>query len=211
MSDKIRSTHQKGRKNLIFATFISIPGPLLLAVSMSAGTSSTQIADLLRRSCEFLTIFLAWMVYELTLRNSVSRDLKLRMEKFIKYFTGFSMCASGAIMLYIAVADFGGESGDAVPSLILAVIGAIINARLYLNYRSLDHAVLSIQAKLHRVKMLLDCGLVVILLVWLLSPGDVVKQYADAIGTGCISLYLIWSGIRVLRDKKKEEYHEEDQ
>ena len=211
MPDRVQSEYRKGRKNLIFATLISIPGPLLLVLSMSAGSSSTQIADLLRRSCEFLTIFLAWMVYELTLRSSTSQAVRTRLEKFIQYFTGASMCVSGAVMLYVAVAEFGGESGDIIPSLILAVIGAVINARLYLNYRALNHAVLSIQAKLHRVKMLLDCGLVVILLVWLLSPNAAVQQYADAVGTGCISLYLIWSGIRALRDRKKENNCEEDQ
>lgn len=198
---------KKGRKNLIFATFMSIPGPVLLAVTLAKGVSSTQIADLIRRSCELLTIALAWLVFELTQRKTITATAKTRLEAFIKYFTGGSMCASGAIMLYVAIAEFGQTQGSALPSLILSSIGAAINCKLYLNYRKLDNAVLSIQAKLHRVKMLLDCGLVTILLVWLTVPMEGVKFYADLIGTAVISGYLIWNGIRILTEKKKVEGH----
>lgn len=198
MTKEIETENKKGRKNLIFATLISIPGPLLLIFGMLEGANSTQIADLIKRSCEFLTIALAWLVYELTLHNSIHSAAKLRLEAFIKYFTGLSMCLSGGIMLYVAVADFGGNTGDMIPSMILAIIGAIINTKLYLNYRSMSHAVLSIQAKLHRVKALLDGGLVLILLVWFLASNETVKLYSNVIGTACISLYLIWSGFGVL-------------
>ena len=201
---------KKGRKNLIFATFISIPGPLLLILSMLEGANTTQIADLIKRSCEFLTIALAQLVYELTLYDSINNTIKLRLEKFIKYFTGISMCLSGGIMLYVAVADFGGNKGDMIPSLILAIIGAIINTKLYLNYRSMSHSVLSVQAKLHRVKALLDGGIVIVLIVWLLAPNDVIKQYSNMFGTACISIYLIWSGFGVLEIKKRNNQNEKN-
>ena len=197
MSANKPSEDQKGRKNLIFATIISIPGPLLLAISMADGTSATQTADFIRRSCEFLTIFLAWMVYEVTVRRpSGSGTRKERLEVLIQYFTGFSMCLSGGIMIYVAVANFSGEKGSVTTSFIFAVIGAIINVKLYRDYKTMRNAVLSVQAKLHRVKILLDCALVLILLVCMLSPNDMVKRYADVIDSCSISLYLIWSGIR---------------
>lgn len=203
MSANKPSEYTEGRKNLIFATLISIPGPLLLAIGMTDGSSATGIADLIRRSCEFLTIFLAWLVYELTAGKDLSNDTrKARLEGFVKYFTGLSMCLSGAVMIYVAVANFGGEKGSVLTSLILAVIGAVINAKLYFNYRTMENAVLSVQAKLHRVKMLLDCFMSLLLLVWMRLPIEAVRSYADVVGSVLISVYLIWSGIRVLRDKK---------
>ena len=72
----------------------------------------------------------------------------------------------------------------------------------------MNSAVLSIQAKLHRVKALLDGALSVIFIVWLLCPSDAVKEYFNVFGTVVISLYLIWSGLRVLelgKRKNKEE------
>ena len=120
------------------------------------------------------------------------------------------MCVSGLIMLYIAAAEFGENKGDMIPSLIFAATGAVLNTKFYLNYRSMDNAVLSVQAKLHRVKMLFDFGMVVILLIWILSPNEIVKQYTNAIGTVFISVYLIWSGFRVLEIRKKRTSEEEN-
>ena len=142
-------------------------------------------------------------MYELTAGKDLSNDTrKARLESFVKYFTGLSMCLSGAVMIYVAVANFGGEKGSVLTSLILAIIGAVINAKLYFNYRKMENVVLSVQAKLHRVKMLLDCFMSFLLLMWMLLPIEAVRSYADVIGSVLISIYLIWSGIRVLRDKK---------
>ena len=201
MSKETGVLNKKGRRNLIFAMLFCMPGPLWLIYSMLDGANSTQIADLIKRSCDFLTLALAWLVYELTLRNSITDAAKLRLEKLIQYFTGGSMLLSGGIMLYVAIADFGGNKGDMIPSLVLSFIGAIINIKLYFDYRSMNNSVLSIQAKLHRVKAFLDLGLVAVLLVWLLSPNDTVKQYSDVIGTACISIYLMCSGFRILELK----------
>ncbi len=194
--------YQKGRKNLIFATLISIPGPLLLAVGMTGGSSATGIADLIRRSCEFLTIFLAWLIYEVTVCCPAEKDeCRKRLEVFIRYFTGISMCLSGAVMLCAAIAGFGGEKGGVITSFILAVIGVVINTRLYLSYKAMKNAVLSVQAGLHRVKMLLDGFMAGLLLLWLLLPMETVKNWADLIGCCSISAYLVYSGIQILTDK----------
>jgi hypothetical protein len=165
---------------------------------MRGGANSTQIADLIKRSGDFLTVALAWLVYELTILNSIKIRTKIRLEKFIKYFTGISMCLGGLIMIYVAFADSDGAHGNMLPSLFLATTGALINIWLCFNYRSMKNPVLLIQAKLHRTKALLDGGLAAILLTWLLCPHDTVRHYADIVGTVIISLYLIWSGFKIL-------------
>ena len=177
---------------------------MLLAFSMRGGANSTQIADLIKRSGDFLTVALAWLVYELTIRNSIKIRTKIRLEKFIKYFTGISMCLGGAIMIYVSVATLDGHHGNMFPSLFLAASGALINVGLVWNYRSMKNPVLMVQAKLHSTKALLDFGLVAILLTWMLCPYDNIRHYADLVGTNFISLYLIWSGLRVLKIGKKK-------
>lgn len=202
MSEKKSNEYYSGRKNLVFATLISIPGPLALAISMADAPGATQMADLIRRSCEFLTIFSALLVYEITARDRSKNDIsRIRLEVFVQYFTGLSMGLSGAAMIYTAIANFGGEKGSVTASLVLAIVGVIVNAKLYINYRAMKNAVLSVQAKLHRVKMLLDGFMVLLLLIWILSPSGMVKSYADIIGSCSISIYLIWNGIRILLER----------
>lgn len=197
---KETTTYREGRKNLLFATLISIPGPILLLLGFEDGAGATQIADFLRRSCEFLSIFLAWILFELAAASeNPARQRKL--ETFVRIFTGLAMTVSGGMMVYLAVAEFGGSKGSVWTSLILAAIGALINARLYLNYQKLENGILSVQAKLHRVKLLLDGWMVLILLLWVLIPVDAVRSMADALGSVSIALYILWSGIRLLREK----------
>lgn len=206
MNQNKPNEYRKGRKNLIFALCISVPGPVALAISMLDGTSATETADLVRRSCELLSILLAYIVFEITVRKLSGNEKKReRLEVFVKYFTGCAMCISGAIMIYVAIAGFGGEKGNVTTSLVLAVIGAVVNAKLYVNYKAMQNAVLSVQAKLHRVKMFFDALMVVILLIWMIVPSDTVKVYTDFIGSLAISGYIIWSGVRVFIDKKGKE------
>lgn len=198
---KETTTYREGRKNLLFATLISIPGPILLLLGFEDGTGATQIADFLRRSCEFLSIFLAWILFE----QAVASDnlaLQRKLETFVRIFTGLAMMISGGVMVYLAVAEFGGSKGSVWTSLILAAIGTLVNAKLFLNYRKLENGILSVQARLHRIKFLLDGWMVLILLLWVLIPVDAVRSMADALGSVGIALYILWSGLRLLREKE---------
>lgn len=194
--------YREGRKNLVFAVFISIPGPLALAISLLDGQSATAVADLLRRSCELLSILLAFIVFEITTRKLQDKPAqKARLEASVRYFTGCSMVFSGLIMIYIAIAGFGGEKGSVITSLVLAIIGALVNYKLYSNYRKMDHAVLSVQAKLHRVKMWLDIVMALILVVFTITASASIKNYTDLIGSCLIAVYLVWSGVRLFANK----------
>lgn len=105
-------------------------------------------------------------------------------------------------MIYVAIAGFAGDKGGVTTSLVLEIIGALVNARLYRSYRTMQNAVLSVQAKLHRVKMYFDLLMTAILLLWMLVPVDVIRFWTDFAGSIAISLYIIWSGVRVLLDRE---------
>ena len=67
---------RSGRKTLIMSIIMSSPGPLVVGLSLIYGNSTTQLADFLRRTIEFLAIVLAFVVFCLT-----ANDEKIDHEK----------------------------------------------------------------------------------------------------------------------------------
>lgn len=191
--------YRAGRKNLLIALIASIPGPVALALSLGGGFSVTQLADLLRRSCELLSVVLAFVVFEVSHR--ASSHSQGRLEALVRWVTGLSMVFSGLVVGWLAITSFGAERGGVTTSLVLAILGALVNAKLYLGYRKLRHGVLTIQARLHRAKLLLDMWMTLVLLCTLAS-APTVRQYADLIGSASIGLYVAISGLRLLLQKE---------
>lgn len=196
MSEK-RNEYQAGRKNLLVAVITSIPGPVALVLSL--GESTTQLADFLRRSCELLSVVLAFVLFEISNRKPDCNQGKL--ETLVRIVTGLSMVFSGAVIGWLAVSNFGSRRGSVITSLVLAVLGTMVNAKLYWGYRKLQHGVLNIQAKLHWVKMLLDIWMTGVLLICTFASGSI-QSYGDLIGSASIAMYVIFSGIRLLRNKE---------
>ncbi len=199
MADKT-SEYQMGRRNLITAVIFSIPGPVVLALSL--GGSMTQLADFLRRSCELLSVMLALWVFEISHRSEACRQRN--MEAAVRIATSASMVFSGAVISWLAVSRFGSQRGSVITSLVLAILGAAVNGRLYLGCRKLHHGVLNIQAKLYCVKMFLDIWMAGVLLICTFA-SDPVRGYADLIGSVSIAVYVIVNGIRILRSKETEQ------
>ncbi len=196
MSEKTNA-YQEGRKNLLLALLASIPGPVALALNL--GENTTQLADFLRRSCELFSVVLAFGVFEISHRKPACGQR--RLETIVRIVTGLSMVFSGVVIGWLALSNFGSGRGSVITSLVLAILGAMVNAKLYVSYRRLHHGVLDIQAKLHRVKMLLDLWMAGLLLICTVSSGKV-RSYADLTGSVSIALYVIFSGIRIFRNKE---------
>ena len=61
---------------------MSSPGPLVVGLSLIGGNSTTQLADFLRRTIEFLAIVLAFVVFCLTsTEDNIDHDKKERLER----------------------------------------------------------------------------------------------------------------------------------
>ena len=198
--------YKRGRKKLLFALFIISPALIPLAVSVALGTGSTETADLLRRSCDVLSVLLAYIAFEISARiDPKNKTAHRRIEAFVKYFTGATMCISALVMIYISIKGFGNEKGSVTVSLVLALIAALTNAVLYFNYRSMKSAILTVQAKNHFVKMFFNILVSIILLVWITVPSATIKSYIDLIGSLFISGYLLLNGALVMIDKDVDE------
>ena len=206
MDKNNNSEYKSGRKKLLFALFIISPALVPLAVSVIFGTSSTETADLVRRSCDVLSVLLAYVAFEITARIDPKNEItRKRIEAFVKYFTGATMCVSGIIMIDISIVGFGGEKGRVIVSFVLALIAALTNAILYFNYRSMKNSILAVQAKTHFAKMFFNVLVSVILLVWLVVPSATVKSYVDLIGSLFISGYMLLCGVKVMTDKERSD------
>lgn len=200
MSDVKKS----GRRTLLMSVLMSAPGPLLVGLGLLTGRSATQLADFIRRSSELMAIIASFIVYCLTDREGITEERKCRMERSVNRFVGLVMCVSGGSMLLIALLSEGSETGNVIPGLTIAVLGVIANTIFFFRYRKLSrlegNAVLAVQSRLYGAKSLVDGCVTVALLAVALYPMSTAALYLDKIGSVVVALYLIWCGVRTVRE-----------
>ncbi len=197
--------HKSEKRTMLMSVVMSSPGPLILLFALTAGRSSTQIADLVRRSAELLALILAYITFCLTEKFDNSAK-KAQYERRANLFTGLMMCLSGSIMLVLALVSGQKAEGSVIPSLVIALMGVIANSLFWRKYTKLNkaysNAIVAVQARLYRAKALVDACVVIALLgVWLL-PGSSAAYYLDKIGSGIVSLYLVGCGAKTVRENQ---------
>ena len=194
-----------GSNTLLMSVIMSAPGPIVVGLGLLAGKSSTQLADFFRRSAELLAIIVAFIVYRVTNREGdVDQQRKARLERGSNLFVGAAMCLSGASMLLIAI--FGGtaEKGNVIPGLVIAILGVVANTIFWIRYTKLakqsGNAILVVQSRLYRAKALVDICVTIVLLSVSLFPSASFTNTLDTVGSVIVALYLIWCGIRTIRE-----------
>ena len=191
---------KSGKRTLLFSIITSSPGPLVIGLGLLIGKSSTQIADFVRRSIELLAIILAFIVFTLTTKDdNVDEVKKQKYEKNTNLFVSIAMIVSGVIMIILAISSKQEDKGNVIPGLVIAGLGFIANSFFWLKYTKLsketNNKILKVQSKLYRAKTFVDCSVVIALSVVLFSTNPIVSFYFDLIGTICVSVYLIFTGI----------------
>lgn len=192
-----------GKKTMLMSVLMSSPGPLVVGIGLLIGKSSTQLADFIRRSIELLAIILAFVIFCITNKNNeTDYQKKERLEKYSNVFVGISMIVSGIIMLFLAIFSGSEEKGNVIPGLSIALLGVIANSIFWFRYKKIgketNNNILKIQSKLYRAKTFVDCSVVIALMVVMISTNTNVCYYFDLIGTICVSVYLMYSGISIL-------------
>ena len=191
---------KSGKRTLLFSIITSSPGPLVIGLGLLIGKSSTQIADFVRRSIELLAIILAFIVFSLTTKDdNVDEVKKQKYEKNTNLFVSIAMIVSGVIMIILAISSKQEDKGNVIPGLVIAGLGFIANSFFWLKYTKLsketNNKILKVQSRLYRAKTFVDCSVVIALSVVLFSTNPIVSYYFDLIGTICVSVYLIFTGI----------------
>lgn len=194
---------RSGRKTLIMSIIMSSPGPLVVGLSLINGNSTTQLADFLRRTIEFLAIVLAFIVFCLTSNEeTIDIERKARLEKYSNIFVSISMVISGIIMLVLGVFNQNQDKGNLIPSMIIALLGLSSNGIFWFKYRKMakmtGDELFKTQTSLYGGKIFVDLSVFTSLTVVLFSKNHTLSYYFDLVGTMCVAIYLIYSGIKML-------------
>ena len=195
------SNRTSGSRTLLTSVLMSAPGPVILAIGLTAGQSSTQIADFLRRTAELLALICAFAVYRMT---ADGRRDKALLEKRSNLFVGAMMILGGALMALVTLLSRGGDKGNVIPGLVIALLGVIANTLFWRKYTRLNrqepNAILAVQARLYRAKSLVDTCVTLALLAVAVAPGSAAAMYLDFAGSLVVAAYLVWCGAKTVRE-----------
>lgn len=202
------STQKSGSRTLLWSVLMSSPGPLVVGLGLMAGRSSTQIADFVRRSSELLAIVMAFVVYRMTNgRGGCDEVRKARLEKISNLFVGAMMCVGGAFMIALALMEQAADKGNVIPGLTIAVLGVIANTIFWRKYTRLNrqepNAILAVQSRLYRAKSLVDGCVTIALVSVAIAPESAVSVWLDRIGSLVVAAYLVWCGLKTIREAAK--------
>ena len=197
---------KSGQKTLLWSVLMSSPGPLVVGIGLLMGKSSTQIADFVRRSAELMAIIASYVVFKMTNKDGyVDEVRKQHLERNTDIFVGAAMCLGGSMMLLLALLSSNTDVGNVIPGLSIAVMGVIANCIFWRRYNKLGkeggNSILLVQGKLYRAKTFVDGCVTIALLSVVFFPGTEVSYYLDKIGSVIVALYLIWTGIKTIKER----------
>ena len=200
---------KSGAKTLLWSIIMSSPGPLVVGLGLLVGTSSTQIADFVRRSAELLAIIMSFVVYQVVSKADSTDELKKKKtERNSNIFVGSMMCLAGVIMLVLALTINNEDKGNVIPGLAIALLGVIANSIFWIKYTRLNraepNAIMAVQSRLYRAKTLVDSSVTIALLSVLIAPKSAVSYWLDLIGSVIVAVYLIWCGIQTVIEELKQ-------
>jgi len=198
---------KSGSRTMLLSVLMSAPGPLILAAGLTAGRSSTQIADFLRRSAELLALVVAYIAYVISNgKKPYTPEAKARLERRSNLFVGLTMCLSGGIMLILALGSESGDKGNVIPALVTALLGVIANSLFWRKYTKLSrqsgNAILSVQGRLYGAKTLVDLCVTTALSAVALFPASPAAYWLDVLGSAVVAVYLAGCGVKTVREAR---------
>ncbi len=189
-------------RTLFMSVMLSIPGPIVLGVGLFLGRSSTQLADLVRRTAELAAIIVSLVMYKAVQRRDLPME-KRRLEGTANISVGAAMCLSGILMAALALWALPANEGNVILPLVIAVLGLVTNSWLWLRYvrhhRTEPSPILLVQAKLYRAKSLVDLCVTGALAAVTIAPQSDIARVLDSGGSVVVSAYLFASGVSAVR------------
>ena len=129
-------TRKAAKRTLLLSVIMSSPGPLVVGLSLFIGNSSTQMADFIRRTSEFIAIVMSFLIYKIAENENFRDEYKSeRLERASNLAVGILMCLGGTIMTVLALAAHSTDKGNVIPGLVIAVLSASGNAVFSLVHR----------------------------------------------------------------------------
>ena len=113
---------KQGKKTMTLSLLIGIPGPIVTAIGMIIGKSTTQFADFIRRAIELLAIISSFIIYNKTTKdNHYNLEKKEKLEKVSNKVVAITMIICGLIMLILGLITQNEEKGNVIPGLIISI------------------------------------------------------------------------------------------
>jgi divalent metal cation (Fe/Co/Zn/Cd) transporter len=194
------------QKTLLTALLLSAPGPLVTGFAVMTSSSTTQLADFLRRSVELVAIFVSWWVFRQMHRNKAMGEVhQARLERAAGLSAAGAMVLSGVILLVVALSRWSvfEPGGNVTLGLTIAVLGLLTNSWFWRRYAKLTQeqysAVISAQQQLYRAKASVDLCVVAALAAVAIAPAHPATRFVDLLGSIIVAVYLLWSGLRAAR------------
>ena len=190
------------------SVIMSSPGPLTVGLGLLIGRSSTQIADFIRRSSEFIAIVMSFVIFKLTTKDDVCDEVKkARLERTSNIFVGALMFIGGAFMVVLAFLIDHSNKGNVIPTLVIAVLSALANSIFWYKYTKLNrlepNEIFKVQSRLYRAKTLVDSCVTGALIAVLINSESTVSYWIDLVGSVVVALYLMWCGARTVYEAAK--------
>jgi divalent metal cation (Fe/Co/Zn/Cd) transporter len=191
----------KRQKTLLVALLLSMWAPLTTGIAVLLSTSTTQLADFIRRSVELAALFTAWLVFRHIARKEPEAAEKARLEKITGAITAAAMICSGVVVLVVAVSRVGNfePGGNVYPGMIIAALGLFTNAWFWKRYSRFNREqfspIMDTQRTLYRAKAFVDLCVLAALSSVAINPDHLATRYIDLLGSAAVFLYLLWSGV----------------
>jgi len=198
-------------RTLRAALLLSMWGPLATGFAMVLGRSTTQLADLVRRSVELLALLISWWAFRRLERGTraptaAERD---RLERLADHIVAATMVCSALVMLSIALSRLHSfqPGGKVYLGLAIALLGLITNLWFWRRYSMLTRqhysAIIATQSRLYRAKAGVDLCVLAALAAVAISPAHPLTRYVDLAGSVVVAGYLLWSAMCTLRRRPR--------
>lgn len=190
-------------RTLLVALLLSMWAPLATGIAVVLSSSTTQLADFIRRTVELVALFISWWMFRfIERRGNLGAARKARLERAAGLSVAAAMFCSAIVLGTLAVVRSAAfePRGNVYPGLAIAVLGLITNGWFWRRYTGMTREhyspIIASQGQLYRAKTVVDACVLVALAAVALAPAHPATRTVDLLGSVVVAFYLFWSGLR---------------
>ncbi len=192
-------TWDKRKKTLMLSIILSAFGPFITLAAVFMSTSSTQLADFIRRTIELFVLVMAFIIYEKLAHPSLSEQKKTQYKTIMRLSLLIILSLTTISLLGLVLYNLTTQAlpeGTIWLGFSVAVLGIGFNGAFWWRYSRFDqaspHTVMHSQKKLYQAKTLVDINVTIALGAYGLFGASQVIFWLDIVGTLVVALYIVW-------------------
>lgn len=196
----------KRLKTLLLSVIFSSFGPIVTFIAILMNTSSTQVADFVRRTVELSVLIFALMVYLKIKKQSLKDTTIVKLQKKVYRLLAIVLILSALVLIYLfiqALINPKVPEGNVWLGLSIASLGVMFNGYFWFAYRRFDQQkesfVMDSQSKMYQAKTLVDINVVIALSSIVLFENSMISYWIDTIGTLIIAIYLLLRSLTLIK------------